>query len=102
MNSGILTGKAELRLLIEKVTERKPFIRKHFKQNFFTDGKTLIFEYPRQTPDGEQMDFMEVMEINDGLIQYHRGLLGMARLSDYSKEFVSALLGIHCHNTLGC
>jgi hypothetical protein len=59
-------------LLIEKVAERKPFIRKHFKQNFFTDGKTLIFEYPRQTPDGEQMDFMEVMEIKEGLIQYHR------------------------------
>lgn len=26
-------------------------------------GKTLIFEYPRQTLDGEQ---------KDGLIQYHR------------------------------
>ena len=45
---------------------------KYFKQNFFTDGKTLIFEYPRQTPEGEQMDFVEVMEIKDGLIQYHR------------------------------
>ncbi|QBS09811.1 nuclear transport factor 2 family protein [Legionella israelensis] len=71
-DSGILRGKSELRLLIEKVAERKPFIRKHFKQNFFTDGKTLIFEYPRQTPDGEQMDFMEVMEIKEGKIQYHR------------------------------
>ncbi|QBR83815.1 nuclear transport factor 2 family protein [Legionella israelensis] len=71
-DSGILRGKSELRLLIEKVAERKPFIRKHYKQNFFTDGKTLIFEYPRQTPDGEQMDFMEVMEIKEGKIQYHR------------------------------
>ncbi|OGT48128.1 MAG: hypothetical protein A3F17_01055 [Gammaproteobacteria bacterium RIFCSPHIGHO2_12_FULL_41_15] len=70
--TGILRGKNELRLLIKKVSERKPFIRKHFKQNFFTDGKTIIFEYPRQTPDGEQMDFVEVMEIKDGLIQYHR------------------------------
>ncbi len=71
-DTGILRGKNELRSLIEKVAERKPFIRKHFKQNFFTDGKTLIFEYPRQTPDGEQMDFMEVMEIENGLIQCHR------------------------------
>ncbi|QDP73605.1 nuclear transport factor 2 family protein [Legionella israelensis] len=71
-DSGILRGKSELRLLIEKVAECKPFIRNHFKQNFFTDGKALIFEYPRQTPDGEQMDFMEVMEIKEGKIQYHR------------------------------
>lgn len=72
IDKGVLKGRKELRLLIEKVAERKPFIRKYFKQNFFTDGKTLVFEYPRQTPDGEQMDFVEVMEIKDGLIQYHR------------------------------
>lgn len=71
-DTGILKGGNALRLLIEKVAQRKPAIRKHFKQNFFTDGKTLIFEYPRQTPDGEQMDFVEVMEIKDGLIQCHR------------------------------
>ncbi len=70
--AGILKGRDELRLLIEKVAERKPPVRKYYKQNFFTDGKTLIFEYPRQTPDGEQMDFVEVMEIKDCLIQYHR------------------------------
>lgn len=72
IDSGICKGREELRLLLEKVAERKPLIRKYFKQNFFTDGKTLIFEYPRQTPDGEQMDFVEVMEIKHGLIQYHR------------------------------
>lgn len=70
--TGILKGREKLRTLVEKVMERKPLTRKHFKQNFFTDGKTLIFEYPRQTPDGEQMDFVEVMQINNGLIQYHR------------------------------
>ena len=72
IETGILRGRKELRLLIEKVAECKPFIRKYFKQNFFTDGQILIFEYPRQTPDGEQMDFVEVMKIKDGLIQYHR------------------------------
>lgn len=72
IDSGICKGRKELRALIEKVAERKPLLRKYFKQNFFTDGKTLIFEYPRQTPDGEQMDFVEVMEIKKGLIQYHR------------------------------
>lgn len=70
--NGICKGQNELRNLLEKVAQRKPVSRKYFKQNFFTDGKTLIFEYPRQTPEGEQMDFVEVMEIKDALIQYHR------------------------------
>jgi hypothetical protein len=70
--SGICSGQKELRLLIEKVAQRKPTIRGYFSKNYFTDGKTIVFEYPRQTPDGEQMDFIEVMEINNGLIQYHR------------------------------
>ena len=72
IDKGICSGQEELRLLVEKVAQRKPVIRKYFKQNFFTDGKTLIFEYPRHAPDGEQMDFVEVMEIKNGLIQYHR------------------------------
>jgi SnoaL-like domain len=71
-DTGICKGRNELRKLLEIVSKRKPPTRKYFKQNFFTDGKTLIFEYPRQTPQGEQMDFVEVMEIKDGLIQYHR------------------------------
>ena len=70
--SGICSGHKELRTLIEKVAARKPAIRQYFKKNYFTDGKTVIFEYPRHTPNGEQMDFVEVMELKDGLIQYHR------------------------------
>lgn len=31
-----------------------------------------MWEYPRQSPTGEQMDFIEVMEIQNGLIQRHR------------------------------
>lgn len=32
----------------------------------------MTWEYPRETPDGEQMDIVEVMEIRDGLIAHHR------------------------------
>ena len=35
---------------------------------------------PRVTPDGQQMDFVEVMEIEDGLIRAHR--VGVARSGD--------------------
>lgn len=37
-----------------------------------TDGRTLMWEYPRAMPDGEQIDIMEVMDVRDGLIQHHR------------------------------
>lgn len=70
--NGICTGTVELRKLIEVVAKRKPLVRKYYKNRYFTDGKTIMWEYPRQTPSGEQMDFVEVMEINNGLIQYHK------------------------------
>jgi len=44
----------------------------------------LIWEYPRQAPDGDQVDLVEVMEIADGLIQHHRiywGWFGTALLT---------------------
>ena len=71
-DSGICHGHGELRALLEIVAKRKPIIRKYHKNKHFTDGKTIIWEYPRLTPDGEQMDFVEVMEIRAGLIQHHR------------------------------
>jgi len=55
-------------------------IAKRLKQGFFTDGRVLTWEYPRLAPDGEQMDLVEVMYIEDGLIKRHRVYLGLARL----------------------
>jgi hypothetical protein len=31
-----------------------------------------VWEYPRETPEGDQVDILEVMEIRDGLIAAHR------------------------------
>jgi len=70
---GICRGRAELKALIDEVTRRKPEARQFFRTPYLTDGRTLMWEYPRETPSGDQMDFVEVMEINDaGLIQKHR------------------------------
>ena len=77
---GICKGREALRILIQKVAERKPPLRKYYRKRFFTDGDTLMWEYPRSTPTGEQMDFVEVMELKNGLIWYHRvywGWLGV-------------------------
>ena len=69
---GIVRGKDALRAFIARVFETNPPQRKRFKQGFFTDGRILTWEYPRASPDGEQMDLVEVMEIEDGLIRRHR------------------------------
>jgi hypothetical protein len=69
---GVLQGHEEMRPFLREVGRRKPSVRKYYRRRFFTDRKKLIWEYPRQKPDGEQMDFVESMELNDqGLIQHH-------------------------------
>ncbi len=39
---------------------------------FFFNGRQLTWEYPRATPDGDQVDLVEVMDVADGLIAHHR------------------------------
>lgn len=70
--TGVLHGHDELRPLFEKLAERKPPVRQFHRAGYLTDGKRLIWEYPRDTGNGEQMDFVEAMELNEeGLIQRH-------------------------------
>ena len=78
---GIVHGKAALREFITKVFATNPPQRKRFKQGFFTDGRVLTWEYPRQSPDEEQMDLVEVMEIEDGHIKCHRVYWGWYALN---------------------
>lgn len=59
-------------VLLEKAAPRKPGKRTFHRIGYFTNGALLMREYPRATPDGEQMDFLEVMEIEHGLIQKHK------------------------------
>ena len=71
-HDGVLKGRDQIRALLEKAAPRKPGRRTFHRRGYFTDGTTLVWEYPRATPEGEQMDFFEVMEISAGLIQAHR------------------------------
>jgi SnoaL-like domain len=69
---GVVEGRDKLRDFVHLVFARTPAVRQRYREGFFTDGRKLIWEYPRATPKGEQMDFVESMEINDdGLIQRH-------------------------------
>ena len=68
---GVVHGRDNLRAFVEKVFARTPPLRQRYRDGFFTDGKRLIWEYPRATEDGQQMDLVEAMDIVDGLIQRH-------------------------------
>jgi hypothetical protein len=53
-----------------------------------------MWEYPRDTPDGEQMAFVEVMELKGGLIQHHRVYWGLVRALNLKKR--PTLTSPHC------
>ncbi|MGF6146925.1 SnoaL-like domain [Kingella potus] len=73
--SGILRGKAEILAFLEEGTRRRPneLVRWHREEGrYLAAGDTLVWEYPRQTPAGEQIDILELMRLSDGLIAQHR------------------------------
>ena len=87
--TGICRGHAEIKRLLDAVAARKPKIRQFYRTGYFTDGKIVVWEYPRATPSGEQMDFVEVMEIRDGLISRHRVYWGWYGFEVIKKRRVS-------------
>ena len=70
--SGIVSGREALRHFFGVIIASTPPLVDRYRQSFFTDGKTMIWEYPRVTPTGEQVDMAEVMQIDNGLIKAHR------------------------------
>ena len=73
-DSGILRGKTEILAFLNEGNRRRPneLVRWYRTGKYFITGDVLVWEYPRQTPDGEQVDILELMEIRDGLIVNHR------------------------------
>jgi ketosteroid isomerase-like protein len=73
---GVVKGRDNLRKFFGIILESTPPLKDRHRANFFTNGKVMIWEYPRVTPTGEQMNMAEVMELKDGLIQAHRTYWG--------------------------
>jgi steroid delta-isomerase len=71
---GILRGRAEIMHFFEEGLRRRPddLLRWYRTGLFFTNGKVVTWEYPRQTPHGNQIDLVEVMDVENGKIKYHR------------------------------
>ena len=70
---GVLRGRAEIEKLFARnfANLATEFSDLH-RTGFFSDGRVLIWEYPRVTPGGAQVDLFESMDIENGLIAYHR------------------------------
>ena len=102
---GVCRGHQQMRPFFEEVAKRKPSLRQYYRTGYLSDGKKrMIFEYPRAAPNGEQMDFVEVMELNDdGLIQYHKvywGWRGFAVLQkdEYQRKAAKCLARAEDHS----
>lgn len=72
--SGALHGKADLKRFFTEGGRRRPngLVRWHRNGNFLWDGHILSWEYLRSTPEGDQVDIAEVMELVEGRIAAHR------------------------------
>jgi len=71
---GILRGRSEIRPFFEAGLRKlgNELNRWHRSGLFFSNGRQLTWEYPRATPQGDQVDLVEVMDLADGLIAHHR------------------------------
>ncbi len=74
-DSGVLHGRAEILAFLEEGSRRRPneLVRWYRDGRYLAAGRLLVWEYPRQTPDGSQVDILELMELDDdGKIRRHR------------------------------
>lgn len=71
---GVLRGKAEIAQFLEAGARSRPLdlVRWFRSDTYFSAGSTLVWEYPRETPEGDQVEIVEVMNIVGGLIKHHR------------------------------
>ncbi|MBN3809962.1 nuclear transport factor 2 family protein [Paraburkholderia sp. Ac-20347] len=71
---GILLGKPAIREFFDAGPRKlqNSLGRWYRTGTFFSNGQQLIWEYPRETPEGDQVDLVEEMDVKDGLISHHR------------------------------
>lgn len=93
--SGVLRGHEEIRRFLAEGTRRRPneLVRWYRTGDYLCDGRTLFWEYPRELPDGEQIDIAEVMEIDNGLIQKHRIYWGWFGVGELVRSAVAKARG---------
>jgi steroid delta-isomerase len=75
-DSGVVRGRDAVDHFLTEMTRRRPDDGRlpslHRTGDFVFDGHTLCWEYPRETPHGDQLDLAEVMELQGNRIRRHR------------------------------
>lgn len=73
-SDGILRGKQEIHDFFDAgLRKLQNSLGRWYRTGlFFSNGQQLVWEYPRDTPQGDQVDLVEVMDTVDGLITHHR------------------------------
>lgn len=73
-DKGVARGRAEVLLFLKESVKRRPNDKVHwYRDGYLWNGKTLIWEYPAETPYGyHQVDLAECLDLEDGLIKRHR------------------------------
>lgn len=72
---GTLKNKKEIEKFFIKGTNKRPneLVRWYRTGKYFINGNIIIWEYPRETPNGNQVDIIEFIEMNDqGEIKHHK------------------------------
>jgi hypothetical protein len=90
-DDGILRGRGEIEKLFARnfANLKAEFSELYRTGIFFANGHHLTWEYPRLTPRGTQVDLFESMDIENGLIVYHRvywGWQGLKALLDIRRK----------------
>lgn len=73
-HNGILKGKEAIKAFFEAgFQSTSNGLGKWYRTGqFYSNGQQLVWEYPRETPDGDQTDLVEIMDTANGLITHHR------------------------------
>ncbi len=72
--TGVLVGRKQIRPFFQRGTDNRPneLVRWYRTGRYLFDGQTLVWEYPRGTPTGDQVDLVEVMDLHGPQIAHHR------------------------------
>ncbi|HEX8591975.1 MAG TPA: nuclear transport factor 2 family protein [Pseudomonas sp.] len=92
--SGVLVGRALIHQFMDDSKRKFPndLVEWYRSDKVFINGRNLTWEYPRKTPNGQQVDLMEMMEIENGLITYHRVYWGWYGVQLLGQALVKAQL----------
>jgi ketosteroid isomerase-like protein len=90
-SDGLLRGREAIRTYFESFLAKlgAPAAEWFRDGTYLFNGKLLMWEYPRQTPHGDQNDIVESIDVVDGKIAYHRvywGWVGVKRFVERMKS----------------